>query len=134
MEECGHYARWKEDFALVAEIGCGFLRIGPPLHRTLLADGRHDWEYADLAFAELRRLQIVPIVDLCHFGVPDWIGDFQNPAFPALFAAYARAFAARFLGCSSIRRSTRCTSRRCSAPATAGGTSRWPPTAASSPR
>ncbi len=96
MEECGHYARWREDFALVAEIGCGFLRIGPPLHRTLLADGRHDWEYADQAFAELRRLRIVPIVDLCHFGVPDWIGDFQNPAFPALFASYARAFAARF--------------------------------------
>jgi beta-glucosidase len=29
----------------------------------------------------------VPIVDLCHFGVPDWIGNFQNPDFPELFAA-----------------------------------------------
>ena len=28
--------------------------------------------------------------------MPDWIGDFQNPDFPALFAAYARAFAQRF--------------------------------------
>jgi beta-glucosidase len=28
--------------------------------------------------------------------VPDWIGDFQNPDFPALFAAYAGAFARRF--------------------------------------
>jgi beta-glucosidase len=35
-------------------------------------------------------------VDLCHFGVPDWIGDFQNPDFPRLFADYARAFAERF--------------------------------------
>jgi beta-glucosidase/6-phospho-beta-glucosidase/beta-galactosidase len=35
-------------------------------------------------------------VDLCHFGVPDWIGDFQNPDFPELFAGYARAFACRF--------------------------------------
>src|SRR3954464_15447320 len=96
MEECGHYAHWKDDFALVAEIGCGFLRIGPPLHRSLLGPGRHDWDYADQAFAELRRLQIVPIVDLCHFGLPDWLGDFQNPDFPALFADYARAFATRF--------------------------------------
>jgi beta-glucosidase/6-phospho-beta-glucosidase/beta-galactosidase len=38
----------------------------------------------------------VPIVDLCHFGVPDWIGDFQNPEFPELFASYARAFAERY--------------------------------------
>src|SRR3954469_15798803 len=96
MEECNHYARWREDLALVAETGCNFLRIGPPLHRTLLGPGRHDWSYADQAFAELKRLRIVPIADLCHFGVPDWVGDFQNPDFPALFADYARAFAARF--------------------------------------
>src|SRR5262249_4892174 len=35
-------------------------------------------------------------VDLCHFGVPDWIGDFQNPDWPQLFAEYALAFARRF--------------------------------------
>ena len=28
--------------------------------------------------------------------MPDWVGDFQNPDFPALFAGYARAFAVRF--------------------------------------
>jgi beta-glucosidase/6-phospho-beta-glucosidase/beta-galactosidase len=39
---------------------------------------------------------MVPIVDLCHFGVPDWIGNFQNPDFPALFADYAGAFAERY--------------------------------------
>jgi hypothetical protein len=96
MEECGHYARWREDFALVKELGCDALRYGPQLHRTLRGPGRHDWSFADETFAELRRLGIRPIVDLCHFGVPDWIGDFQNPDFPALFADYARAFAARF--------------------------------------
>jgi beta-glucosidase len=96
MEECGHYDRWREDFALVREVGCGFLRYGPQFHRTLLGAGRHDWSFADAGFAELRRQGITPIVDLCHFGVPDWIGDFQNPDFPALFADYARAFALRF--------------------------------------
>ena len=35
-------------------------------------------------------------MDLLHFGVPDWAGDFQNPDWPALFGAYARAFAERF--------------------------------------
>ena len=96
LEECGFHGRWREDFALVRETGCGFLRYGPSLHRTLLGPGRHDWSFADETFAELRRLRILPIVDLCHFGVPDWIGDFQNPDFPELFAAYAGAFARRF--------------------------------------
>jgi len=96
MQSCGHYARWQEDFALVQELGIEYLRYGPPLHQTLLGPGRHDWEFADLAFADLKRRNIVPIVDLCHFGVPDWLGNFQNPDFPAQFAAYARAFAERF--------------------------------------
>ena len=96
MEKCGHYAMWRRDFECVSELGIQFLRYGPALHRAWLADGRHDWSFADEAFAELYRLQIMPIVDLCHFGVPDWVGDFQNPDFPALFARYAAAFARRF--------------------------------------
>jgi beta-glucosidase/6-phospho-beta-glucosidase/beta-galactosidase len=96
MAECGHYDRWREDFALVKEIGCGVLRYGPQLHTTLRGPGLHDWSFADEGFAALRRLGILPVVDLCHFGVPDFIGDFQNPDFPQLFADYAGAFAARF--------------------------------------
>jgi beta-glucosidase/6-phospho-beta-glucosidase/beta-galactosidase len=96
MESCGHYDRWQEDFALVEEMGIGYLRYGPPIHRTWLGDDRHDWDFADRTFAELKRRNIVPIVDLCHFGVPDWLGDFQNPDFPERFCRYARAFAERF--------------------------------------
>jgi beta-glucosidase/6-phospho-beta-glucosidase/beta-galactosidase len=96
MEACGHYRHWRRDFECVAELGLSFLRYGPPLHTTLVGPGRYDWEFADITFAELRRREIVPIVDLCHFGVPDWIGDFQNPDFPELFAIYAKAFAQRF--------------------------------------
>ena len=96
MEKCRHYDEWRTDFALVRELGLWHLRYGPPLHRTWLGPDRYDWAFADETFAELRRLDITPIVDLCHFGVPDWVGDFQNPDFPALFADYAGAFAARF--------------------------------------
>ncbi len=96
FESCGHYARWKEDFALVEELGLGYLRYGPPLHRTFVAPQRYDWSFADETLADLKRRRIVPIVDLCHFGVPDWLGNFQNPDVPAQFATYARAFAERF--------------------------------------
>jgi beta-glucosidase len=96
MAKCGHYERWKEDFALVKELGLEYLRFGPPYYREHLGPGKYDWDFARQTFAELRRLGIKPITDLCHFGVPDWVGDFQNPDWPELFAAYASAFAQRF--------------------------------------
>ncbi len=96
MEKCGFYTHWKTDFALVEDLGIRFLRYGPPLHSSWLAPGKYDWSFADETFADLQRRDIVPIVDLCHFGVPDWIGNFKNPDFPRLFERYARDFAARF--------------------------------------
>ena len=96
MESCGHYRLWRTDFDCCEELGIHYLRFGPPLHRAFVAPGRYDWEFADLTLADLKRRDITPIVDLCHFGVPDWIGDFQNPDFPQLFASYAGAFAERF--------------------------------------
>jgi beta-glucosidase/6-phospho-beta-glucosidase/beta-galactosidase len=41
-------------------------------------------------------MKIMPILDLCHFGVPDWIGDFQNEDWPHYFAEFARQAAARY--------------------------------------
>ncbi|WP_419827362.1 family 1 glycosylhydrolase [Sphingomonas sp.] len=96
MASCGHYDRWREDFALVQDMGIGYLRYGPPIHTTWLGAGKYDWSFADQTFAEIKRRNIVPIVDLCHFGVPDWIGNFQNPDFADQFAIYVRAFAERF--------------------------------------
>jgi len=96
MESCGHYEHWRTDFDCVEELGIQYLRFGPPLHRAYLAPNRYDWEFADVTLEDLRRRDITPIVDLCHFGVPDWIGNFQNPDFPQLFAEYAGAFAERY--------------------------------------
>jgi beta-glucosidase len=96
MEKCGFYKHWKTDFQLVEDLGIRFLRYGPPLHTTWKGPGQYEWDFADLTFNDLKRRDIVPIVDLCHFGVPDWIGNFQNPDFPELFEVYARAFAERF--------------------------------------
>ncbi|MFC4932934.1 family 1 glycosylhydrolase [Massilia sp. GCM10023247] len=96
MEECGHYRYFRTDFDLALRLGIRTLRYGVPLYRCWPGPGRYDWDFADLAFGELRRLGIEPIADLCHFAVPDWIGSFQNPDFPSLFAGYAGAFAQRY--------------------------------------
>lgn len=96
MEKCGHYEHWQTDFRLVKELGIEYLRYGPPLYSTHVAPGKYDWSFSDEVFNRLKELEIIPIVDLCHFGVPDWIGNFQNPDFPFYFAEYAEAFAKRF--------------------------------------
>lgn len=96
MEKCGHYRHWRTDFDCVQQLKISFLRYGPPIHRTWLGHGKYDWSFADQTFEDLRRRDIVPITDLCHFGVPDWIGNFQNPDFPRLFGQYAHDFAARY--------------------------------------
>jgi len=96
MERCRHYDLWRTDFGKVCELGIRFLRYGPPIHRTWLGKDRYDWSFAEATYGELMARDLIPITDLCHFGVPDWIGNFQNPEFPELFAGYAAAFARRF--------------------------------------
>jgi beta-glucosidase/6-phospho-beta-glucosidase/beta-galactosidase len=96
MEKCGHYEVWKDDFQLVKEIGLEYLRYGPPYYSTHTGAGKYDWSFTDETYNELRETGIVPLTDLCHFGVPDWIGNFQNPDWPELFAEYAGAFAKRY--------------------------------------
>ena len=96
LAECGHYDRWREDLALVRALGLKVLRYGLPYYRTHLGPGKYDWAFADEAMAEIRRLGITPILDLMHFGVPDWLGDYQNPELPTRFAEYAGAVAERY--------------------------------------
>jgi beta-glucosidase/6-phospho-beta-glucosidase/beta-galactosidase len=96
LEKAKHYQYWKEDLRLVKESGIEFLRYGGPYYKTHQAPGKYDWSFTDETNNEMKQLGITPIVDLCHFGVPDWIGNFQNPDFPFHFAEYARAYAKRF--------------------------------------
>jgi beta-glucosidase/6-phospho-beta-glucosidase/beta-galactosidase len=96
MAKTKHYDCWREDFQLVKEMGIEHLRYGPPYYACHLGPGRYDWSFADETFAALKAMGITPIADLCHFGVPDWIGNFQNSDWPGYFAEYAKAFATRF--------------------------------------
>ena len=96
MEATGHYRNWREDLALTAETGVTHLRYGPPLHLVCIGPGRYDWSFTDVVMPEMQRLGITPIIDLCHFGLPDWLENFQNPEVPNALCAYAKAFAERY--------------------------------------
>ncbi|HEY8612004.1 MAG TPA: family 1 glycosylhydrolase [Roseomonas sp.] len=96
MQACGHYRHWRTDLQLVRSLGLHYLRYGPPLHLIHRGPGQYDWAFLDEVAAEMQRLGIVPIMDLCHFGLPSWLQNFQNPEVPQALAEYARAFARRY--------------------------------------
>ncbi|NEX62898.1 family 1 glycosylhydrolase [Noviherbaspirillum galbum] len=96
MAKTGHYGRVAEDLRLAKDLGIDLLRYGPPYYLIHAGPGTYHWEHADEAFNLIRELGIAPCADLCHFGVPDWLQNFQNPDFPAHFAEYAGAFAQRY--------------------------------------
>lgn len=99
MEKTNHYKLWRTDFELTRSLGISYLRYGPPYYSTHLGPGRYDWSFTDETFNALREMDITPIVDLCHFGVPDWLENFQNDEFPAYFAEYASEFSRRYSWC-----------------------------------
>lgn len=96
MEVCGHYKRWREDLRLTKDLGIDYLRIGPAYYLIHEAPGRYRWDLFDDIASEMKELGIEPIIDLLHFGVPGWIGDFQSGEFARRFADYAGAFAERY--------------------------------------
>ncbi len=96
MEKTGHYKYWQEDFRLTKEMGIDHLRYGTPYYSLHQGPGKYDWSFSDDVFNKMKELNIIPLVDLCHFGIPDWMGNFQNPDWPQYFAEYAEAFANRY--------------------------------------
>jgi beta-glucosidase/6-phospho-beta-glucosidase/beta-galactosidase len=96
MAAVRHYELWQRDFELARDIGVTHLRYGPPLHLIYNAPGSFDWHVIDEAMAELEAHGPEPIVDLCHFGLPDWLGDFQDPEVERALTEYAAAFAQRY--------------------------------------
>lgn len=96
MELTDHYRYWRRDLELVRELGLRYLRYGPPLHLMLEGPGKYDWSFMDEVGQYMQELGIIPLMDLCHFGVPAWLGKFQNEQVCHELAEYAGAFAERF--------------------------------------
>jgi beta-glucosidase/6-phospho-beta-glucosidase/beta-galactosidase len=96
LKETKHYENWKLDLELVREVGLRYLRYGPPLHLIFQAPNKYDWTFMDRVCEAMQQLQIVPIMDLCHFGVPDWLENFQNGELAQCLSEYAGEFARRY--------------------------------------
>jgi hypothetical protein len=71
MALCRHYDLWRTDFDLVEEIGVNHLQYDVTLYSVWRGPGWYDWSFTDDAFGDPYRRDLTPIVDLCHFSVPD---------------------------------------------------------------
>ena len=94
----GHWERYAEDFALIADFGMRYVRWGVPFH--LVASGPRaaafDWRWTDDALAALRDAGLEPILDLLHFGLPDDIGGVTDRRLVERFEAYVSEVVGRY--------------------------------------
>jgi beta-glucosidase len=98
-ELTGHYERWREDIDLMASLGVQHARYGIPWHRVNPEPARWDWQWADRPLERLLEVGINPIVDLVHYGLPDWLdGAFLDPDYHKRVAEYAARLAGRYAG------------------------------------
>jgi hypothetical protein len=92
----GHLGRLDADLADVAGLGMSVWRYGMPWARTEVEPGVYDWTLWDAALAACERHGLTPVVDLCHFGLPDHYPGFCDPAWVDGFRRYVDAFLARY--------------------------------------
>jgi beta-glucosidase len=98
-ELTGHYRRWSEDLALMAQLGVPCARYGVPWHRVQPAPEVWDFSFVDAALERMLELNIDPIVDLVHYGLPHWLENaFLNADYPQRVAEFAARLAERFRG------------------------------------
>src|SRR5574338_308883 len=88
LGQSGHLDRQDADLADVAGLGVRVFRYGMPWPRVETAPGVYDWTLWDRALAACERHGLEPVVDLCHFGLPDHLGGFCDPGWVDAFRRY----------------------------------------------
>ncbi|HUO05794.1 MAG TPA: family 1 glycosylhydrolase [Candidatus Binataceae bacterium] len=91
-----HLEHQNSDLAAVAAMGIRVWRYGMPWRLVEREPGVYDWSLWDRALAACERHGLQPVVDLCHFGLPDHYPGFCDPAWVAGFIRYVEAFLARY--------------------------------------
>lgn len=92
----GHLEHLDQDLGDVAALGIEVWRYGMPWRLAEPSPGVYDWTVWDRALDACRRHGLLPVIDLCHFGLPDHYGGFCEPAWVEGFGHYVDAFLARY--------------------------------------
>ncbi len=94
----GHLDRLDEDLADVARMGIEVWRYGMPwrVAEPEPEPGVYNWGQWDRALRACERHGLLPVIDLCHFGLPDHYPGFCDPSWVDGFCRYVDAFLARY--------------------------------------
>ena len=99
VDELTASAHWRHqdaDLEAVAALGVRIWRYGMPWRLVEPEAGIYDWTLWDRALAACEQHGLVPIVDLCHFGLPDHYPGFCDPTWVDGFVRYVDAFLDRY--------------------------------------
>jgi beta-glucosidase len=97
LDATQHDRWWASDLVRLRDVGITLIRYGIPWHRVNPRPHQYDWSWTDQVLDLMETLGITPIVDLFHFGTPQWVdGGIMHPIFGEVQGWYARAFAERY--------------------------------------
>lgn len=93
-----HDRFWQTDIALAAQLGVRAIRWGIPWYRVQPKPDQFDWSWTDQVIdAIVNQHKLVLILDLMHYGTPDWLDNsFINSQYPFRVSEYAAAVARRY--------------------------------------
>jgi hypothetical protein len=97
MRSTGHLDRIEQDLADIRALGARFVRYGINWRRAQ-PDGpqAYVWDLWDRALEGCEQAGLEMVVDLLHFGTPDWLDGVADPALPEAFLRYTEAFLRRY--------------------------------------
>lgn len=96
MESTGHLLHMEQDLAAIRSLGVRLVRYGINWRRAEPEPGTYVWDLWDRAFAAFEDLGLEMVVDLLHFGVPDWLSGVADPMLPSSLVRYTERFLARY--------------------------------------
>jgi len=85
-----------EDLRSIASLGVKVVRYGVPWRLSEPEAGRYDWTLWDRALAKCAEHGLEPIIDLLHFGLPNFFTGFADPRWVGSFIRYVEAFLGRY--------------------------------------
>ena len=92
-----HDRFWGSDIVRAREAGCRVIRYGIRWHVVNPRPHQWDWTSVDGPMELMRHLGIEPVVDLFHFGTPEWLAEgVMSTVFPDVQAELCQEFARRY--------------------------------------
>lgn len=91
-----HYDHMASDLASIAELGVTLVRYGMPWRLAEPERGNYQWSLWDTALDACQAAGLEPIIDLMHFGLPDYLPSLRDAAWVEAFADYVDAFLDRY--------------------------------------